>query len=290
MCKRHWKEIHQPPPANSKVRKEDEKKRVEPRGMSVYDDVLPRSFMWTRMPRVVMDSSSSMKRNSSKRMGASLDNKKDSNNSASTTEEYEISTQMPLAKLLQDNATAEAGWHRRAECLARGIQPPKSLKCKLEEWEAQMAIIEMGLLVGVGEHNSGDDKYQRLLGHAWGRDGHDFRKHLVNRLCSRRGDLKRKQRIDVGKTISEEERAVIRVKANATKAENRRKRKLLLEEEATVGDDTAGSNAQEVVEHKHDQDLPEESNGDATNLISSNDDDKQSSESVSLEYELDHDV
>ena len=187
--------------------------------------------MWTRMPRVV---TSLMKRNSSKMDGGSVETSK------VEVEEFEISTQMPLAKLLEDNASAEAGWHRHSECLARGIKPPKSLKCKLEEWEAQTAVIEMGLLVGVGEHNSKDEKYQRLLAHAWGRESRDFRKHLVNRLCSRRGDLKRKQRSDFGKTIPEEERALIRVKANATKAENKKKRKMM-EVDATIEVDKSES-------------------------------------------------
>lgn len=221
MCKRHWSEIHKP-----KKAKADEKK-VEPQGKSVYDEILPGSFWYKngRTPRVV-------KIDESKHTSVEEDR--------TLKEEYEIVTIMPLAKLLEDNASAEAGWHRKAENLARGIRPPTSLKSNLDEWETQLAIIEMALLIGIEEHSSGDEKWLRLLAHAWGKI--DLRRNLVKRVCSRRGDLSRKRRSDTGTTLPEEKRVASAAKANATKAEKRMKRKLEEEaenEEAAVGNEEA---------------------------------------------------
>jgi hypothetical protein len=244
MCKRHWNEIHKP-----KKTKADERK-VKPQGKSVYDSVLPASFMWKngRFPRIMLV-------DEPKHVSGDEDQgRKES--------EYEIVTMMPLAKLLEDNASSEAGWHRRAENLARGLKPPKTLKCKFEEWEAQTAILEMALLVGIEEHSSGDEKWQGLLAHAWGRNTSDFRKHLVNRVCSRRGDMSRKIRSDAGGTIPEEKRIAALAKANATKAE-RRKRKLGEAKLSEDGISCEGNGA--AIAHEGDEGVHEEAEGDKTN-------------------------
>jgi len=205
MCKRHWNEINKP-----KKTKQD-KKKVDPQGKSVYDDIIPRSFMWKNGAM----------------SGKMI--KIETSESADDTDTYayEFTTTMPLAKLLKDNASSEAGWHRRAECLARGIKPPDSLKCKLEEWEAQIAIIEMALLVGIeSHHSSSDDKYQGLLAYAWGRNMKDFRRHLVSRICSRRGNLSRKKKRDANHAMLGEKRTIDEVNANATEVEQVKRKKL----------------------------------------------------------------
>ena len=197
MCKRHFNEAYKKP----KKTKAQERK-VEVQGKSVYDDVLPRSFMWrgnSMFGTMVKKNDVSKEQQSSKEELA--------DDAAPTNQtEYEFTTQMPLAKLLEDNATEEAGWHRRDECLARGLKPPQSLQCKLEEWEAQTAALEMALLVGIDGHSSSDEKYQRLLSHAWGRN-ENFKKNLIARVCSRRGDMIRKRRSDAGIAMSEEKKA-----------------------------------------------------------------------------------
>lgn len=250
MCKRHWNEIHKP-----KLRKEDENK-VEPQGKSVYDDILPKSFrwkdsLWGKMVKV--------------------EKPEENNNTGDDGKigdaQYEFSTMMPLAKFLQDNASSEAGWHRRAEYLARGIKPPQSLKCKLEEWEGQIAIIEMALLVGIdGQHSSSDEKYQGLLAHAWGRNVKDFRKNLVTRICSRRGDMSRKQRSDAGKVVPEEKKVISAQKANATKA---KRRKLVMEKKQSEGEmdelnESSNDGAKEASAHMADGNTAKVSTADGT--------------------------
>jgi hypothetical protein len=247
MCKRHWNEIHKPKKAKSDERK------VEPQGKSVYDDILPASFMWKngRFPRIMLV-------DESKHVSGDEDQSRKES-------EYEIVTMMPLAKLLEDNASSEAGWHRRAENLARGTKPPKTVKCKLEEWEVQIAILEMALLVGIEGHSSGDEKWQRLLAHAWGRNIKDFRKHLVNRVCSRRGDMSRKTRSDAGTAIPEEKRVAAVAKANATKAEKRKKRKL--EEAKLSGDGMNCADNEPSIDSDGDEGMQAKANGEETNNL-----------------------
>ena len=241
MCKRHWRDISAPPEMRREPTKTAEEKRsIEPQGKSVYDDILPASFKWKgdypggkyiKVKKVAL-------RTQDDEGETNLPNDEGESRKQSKDYDYEFTEIMPLAKFLIDNAHREAGWHRKDECLARGLLPPLSLKCKLEEWESQIAVIEMALLVGLegnASHGSRDsDKYQNLLSHAWGRDKTNFRKHLVNRLCSRRGELRRKRRSDAGTTVPEEKRAIAVAKSNATKAA-RKKMKL----EAAQNDQTA---------------------------------------------------
>ncbi|KAL7485314.1 hypothetical protein ACHAW6_013497 [Cyclotella cf. meneghiniana] len=196
MCKRHWRYLAAPPEMRRVPPKTSEEKRmVEPQGKSVYDDILPASFAWKGG------------------LGASDSVSNHDGDPPYEPEDYDVEyTQtLPLAKFLEDNSHLEAGWHRRNECLARGLMPPTSLKCKLEVWEKQIAITEMALLVGF------NDEYQRMLAHAWGRDQNQFGKHLIGILCSRRGELARKRRSDFGSKLPEEKRAKASEKALATK-------------------------------------------------------------------------
>ncbi|KAL3801116.1 hypothetical protein HJC23_002409 [Cyclotella cryptica] len=211
MCKRHWRYLAAPPEMRKEPPKTAEEKRmVEPRGKSVYDDILPASFAWRgeqggkfiKVKKVKVDSGDD---------SDSVSN--DDEEATKKSEDYDVeySETLPLAKFLEDNSHLEAGWHRRNECLAKGLMPPSSLKCKLEAWEKQIAITEMALLVGF------KDEYQRMLAHAWGRDQNQFRKHLIGSLCSRRGELARKRRSDFGSKLPEEKRVKASEKALTTK-------------------------------------------------------------------------
>lgn len=211
MCKRHWRYLAAPPEMRRVPPETSEEKRtVEPQGKSVYDDILPASFAWKGGlgGRYIKK----------KKVKGKSDEESDSVSNHDgdppyEPEDYDVEyTQtLPLAKFLEDNSHLEAGWHRRNECLARGLMPPTSLKCKLEVWEKQIAITEMALLVGF------NDEYQRMLAHAWGRDQNQFGKHLIGILCSRRGELARKRRSDFGSKLPEEKRAKASEKALATK-------------------------------------------------------------------------
>lgn len=145
MCKHHWNRMHMKPKKRKaqEAKKEAKSTRTKIRFAGEAGDALPRSFTWksnSTIGTVVKKNDVSEEEQDSK---DELANKASPTNHA----QYKFTTMMPLAKLLEDNANNETGWHRLDECLARGIKPPQSLLCKLEEWEAQTAALEMALLL-----------------------------------------------------------------------------------------------------------------------------------------------
>lgn len=118
MCKRHWKEIHNPPPP---PRPEDLPPPAQ--GQSVYDVIIPASVAW-KVPK---------KGNAAGEIVAS-----DFAGVATMAAMSEMpSDPMPLIAHLKGNLHLEAGWHRNQERLARGMRPAKSASAQFETWERQ---------------------------------------------------------------------------------------------------------------------------------------------------------
>lgn len=210
-------------------------------GESVYDVILPSSFLWKSggggggvyRPQVVAKrenpdedhvdmAEEEMKASASELVGIPM-----------MDEEYpEV---MPFINYLQNNSHLEPGWHRKAERLSRGIHPPKSLATQLEAWEKQLAILEVALLTGVAvdpqQQSTGSSgigvvaQHYKHLAHAWGRE-QNFHRVLVEKVCSRRGDYERKTRSDMGVKMSNERK----MQMKQTKEEVAKKRRLEQEE------------------------------------------------------------
>ena len=115
MCKRHWKQVHFPPPA---PKAEDQP--PPPEGESVYDKILPASISYRPMSKA--------------------------NKLAKADGETGLLdglTVMPLITFLRDGAKHDAGWHRNAERRARGHFPVLSSSSQLEPWERQLVRITL---------------------------------------------------------------------------------------------------------------------------------------------------
>jgi len=157
-------------------------------GPSVYDKIIPRSVAW--------------KSGDSDKSKAGKVTTDDPSSSSS-------SSVMPLVEYLRDGHNLEPGWHRKQERLIRNFRPLSSVSEQLQPEEKQLILFETMLLSGtVYTQQQGISKD---LAHAWGRE-RGFHTQLVNQMCGRRGDLSRKRRSDIGKVISEEEKARIRKK------------------------------------------------------------------------------
>ena len=67
------------------------------------------------------------------------------------------------------------------------------------------------------------DKMLKVIAHAWGREK-GFHKIMIEKHCSRRGDLDRIKRVDVGVPVDPEKRAMYKMKHDdITKATKKRK-------------------------------------------------------------------
>jgi hypothetical protein len=114
MCKRHWKQVHFPPPA---VKAEDQP--PPPEGDSVWDTILPASISYR-------PTSAKSKPKSEKEIDAD------------PPPPPEGVTVMPLVAFLREGEARDTGWHRNAERRARGMFPVTSLSSQLEPWERQL--------------------------------------------------------------------------------------------------------------------------------------------------------
>ena len=150
---------------------EEQNMQHEPIGSSVYDHILPASFSW----------------------------KADGSRRAKTGGAGEVGNTefIPILQHFVDNESLDPGWHRLNERLARGLPPPKSLSLQLEPWENQLVLMEMALIAGTDTKHLTQSRTTTLMTHAWGREK-GFMKKMVNKHCSRRGDVKRKLRSDAG--------------------------------------------------------------------------------------------
>ena len=202
-CKRHWQERLDPedPRKKTKKKKEEEQTACEPFGSSVYDYIVPASFAWkTEMSGGVK---SPIKEHVLE--GGGMADREDKH--------IEL---IPILKHLVENKSLDPGWHRINERLARGIRPPKSLSTQLESWEKQLAVLEMALIAGTDTAKClTQHKTSKVLAHAWGREK-GFHKIMIEKHCSRRGELDRKKRVDAGVPIPEN-RAAYKIKHEATK-------------------------------------------------------------------------
>ncbi len=150
-------------------------------GSSVYDKIIPRSVLWK--------SGDAEKAKGGK-------STEDSSASSSCT--------MPLVEFLREGANSEAGWHRKQERSARNFKPLSSVSEQLQPEEKQLILFETMLITGTTYANH--QRTTKDLAHAWGRE-RGFHTQLVHQMCARRGDLSRKRRSDVGKVVSEEDKA-----------------------------------------------------------------------------------
>ncbi|KAL7465757.1 hypothetical protein ACHAXS_006074 [Conticribra weissflogii] len=212
-CKRHWREFEAPESERRPAKKKtvEEPMTCEPVGFSVYDEILPLSFVWkttTKPVRVKRESATE-----SEPVSNALENPDDEalhlqQNKGHQFNLYSRGSELiPIAQHLADNAHLEPGWHRKNERLARGLCPPKSISSQLDTWEKQLAILEISLITGtfndVGKN--GIFRHHRNLAHAWGREK-GFHKIILEQLCDRRGDLERKKRSDTGKKMTLEKK------------------------------------------------------------------------------------
>jgi hypothetical protein len=188
MCKRHWKEIHEPEPEP-----DPKDQNPEPQGASVYDVIIPASIGW-KPPKPA----------NSRRSSAGAD---------SATAPAEV---MPLIAHLRNNHKLEAGWHRAQERLSRGMKMVASQGSQLEAWERQLVFLEIGLISGL------PNPPHKELSHAWGREK-GFHNVLVSQICERRGEVERKKRSDQGRLLTNEQRAIFKVKLNRTRSTKRPK-------------------------------------------------------------------
>ena len=115
MCKRHWKQVHFPPPATK-----TEDQPPPPEGDSVWDTILPASI--------------SYRPTSGK---AKLKFEKESVDGDPPPPPDGVAV-MPLVAHLREGEAREAGWHRNAERRARGMFAVTSLSSQLEPWERQL--------------------------------------------------------------------------------------------------------------------------------------------------------
>ena len=202
-CKRHWQERLDPedPRKKTKKKKEEEQTACEPFGSSVYDYIVPASFAW--------------KTEMSGRVKSPI--KEDALEGGGMADQEDKHIELiPILKHLVENESLDPGWHRTNERLARGIHPPKSLSTQLESWEKQLAVLEMALIAGTDTAKClTQHKTSKVLAHAWGREK-GFHKIMIEKHCSRRGELDRKKRVDAGVPIPEK-RAAYKIKHEATK-------------------------------------------------------------------------
>jgi hypothetical protein len=177
-CKCHWRAFEAPEKVRKNAAKkskkggeEEQNMQHEPIGSSVYDHILPASFSW----------------------------KADGSRRAKTGGAGEVGNTefIPILQHFVDNESLDPGWHRLNERLARGLPPPKSLSLQLEPWENQLVLMEMALIAGTDTKHLTQSRTTTLMTHAWGREK-GFMKKMVNKHCSRRGDVKRKLRSDAG--------------------------------------------------------------------------------------------
>jgi hypothetical protein len=114
MCKRHWKQVHFPPPA---AKAEDQP--PPPEGDSVWDTILPASISY-------------------RPTSAKNKPKSEKEADADPPPPPEGVTVMPLVAHLREGEARDTGWHRNAERRARGMFPVTSLSSQLEPWERQL--------------------------------------------------------------------------------------------------------------------------------------------------------
>ena len=173
-------------------------------------------------------------------VGSIEDVKKDVMNVLANTE------LIPILQYMLDNEHLEAGWHRIAERLSRGIRPPKKVTTQLEPWEKQLAVMEMALIAGTDTKHLSAHKASKVLAHAWGREK-GFQRLLFESHCARRGELDRKKRVDAGTTLSSEKKALFNTKRAVTRDKKKKGKSL----EATLGTVTVpgGEEAMDTGEH-----------------------------------------
>lgn len=165
MCKQHWREINDPPPA------EPQPEFPEPEGESVYDKILPQSV--------------GFRPTAEKNMSQTDKEGEDKIEDIIASPPFAI---MPLVKFINDGVDRAPGWHRNDERRARGIPEVSSLHCQLESWEKQLALVEILLLSGGTPYAS-----FKNLAHAWGREK-GWHLVLCNSVCERRGGVERFKR------------------------------------------------------------------------------------------------
>ncbi|KAL3789182.1 hypothetical protein ACHAW5_002441 [Stephanodiscus triporus] len=221
-CKRHWRELLAPMDHRKKPQKEEKGDQMacEPVGSSVYDYILPASFAWKS--EVGGGVKSPQKEHALEGRGV-------------TDREDKQMELIPILKHLVENQSLDPGWHRTNERLARGIRPSKSLSTQLESWEKQLAVLEMALIAGTDTSRClTQHMTSKVLAHAWGREK-GFHKIMIEKHCSRRGELERKKRVDAGVPTIPEKRVAYKTNRDATKAAKKRKLEELSHEQLAHG-------------------------------------------------------
>ena len=233
---------------------QQQQKQQQSRGASIYDNIIPQSIAWRQgsSQNNNSDSKNSHKNNCSfekegecgrdangatKHSNASHHGggKNAVKPSSSTTFPSSSSTslsspsssknQMPLVEFLRSGLDMEPGWHRKQERMLRNPNKPlRSISEQLQPEEKQLILFETMLLSGTiySSSNSSQQRVNKDLAHAWGREK-GFHNLLVSQMCERRGDLSRKRRSDVGKSLSDKEKATFRTKLIKTRSEKRAK-------------------------------------------------------------------
>ena len=241
MCKRHWKEANQSAEETAKkIKQFEEEKPPPPEGESVYDLIIPQSIAF-RPSSSVQPVAVAVAAAAAAAAGEAPDPWVPPPPPPAVVSPTEL---MPLVAFLRDNAVKPAGWHRNEERRARGVRPVPSLSCQLEAWERQLVsnltVSGIGLRVCLllpacaltchiyPSHLIICHSFQALveilllsggtpganfkeLAHAWGREK-GFHHVLTDNVCKRRGEVERKRRSDIGKTLSEAEKASFKEK------------------------------------------------------------------------------
>ncbi|MGK3749321.1 MAG: hypothetical protein ACI8RD_001615 [Bacillariaceae sp.] len=162
MCKSHFKAMKRQTTPIPKVEISDNPPPAQ--GISVYDDILPRSL--TFLPN---------------------NNKNGEQESENGKEEW--NNTMPLILHLKHgfDTLKPPAWHRNEERRARGMFPIDNPAAQLEGWERELVWMEILVLTGVPGASF------RQLARAWGRDK-GFHMVLAQFICERFGETERKKR------------------------------------------------------------------------------------------------